>query len=262
MFHLVSQFPFTKNPMKRWIHWKFSKTEHWMCSLEKNIKHLLIFCYNEHTPQIAFLVHVSFSLILSLSFVTSCEVTGFPSQKWVVFSTYERNPFEPSQHESNLGSNQWSRGVCGRVWIGNFYFRGIHEIPISLWFSAVLCFNQNYPVLLMQVETFSRDPGSPNLRMVSWNLNTLRFVWVIVHPKTHPLTFGEPGSLGFLNIGNCWIRISTVCKKKGVLRGTTVAQQFKARLVNVASPLMGDTRWASTLVTSAWSYIEPLYMAL
>ena len=28
-----------------------------------------------------------------------------------------------------------------------------------------------------------RDPGSPKLRMVSWNLNTLRFVSVIGHPN-------------------------------------------------------------------------------
>ena len=28
-----------------------------------------------------------------------------------------------------------------------------------------------------------RDPGSPNLRMVSWSLNTLGFVSVTVHPK-------------------------------------------------------------------------------
>ena len=31
---------------------------------------------------------------------------------------------------------------------------------------------------------YPRDPGSPNLRMVSWNLNTLRFVSVIVHPES------------------------------------------------------------------------------
>ena len=29
---------------------------------------------------------------------------------------------------------------------------------------------------------FYRDPGSPKLRMVSWNLNTIRFVSVIGHP--------------------------------------------------------------------------------
>ena len=31
--------------------------------------------------------------------------------------------------------------------------------------------------------TFPRDPGSPKLILVSWNLNTLRFVSVIVHPN-------------------------------------------------------------------------------
>ena len=41
-----------------------------------------------------------------------------------------------------------------------------------------------------------RDPGSPKLRMVSWNhaetKNTLRFVSVMNDtPKTHPLTFGD-----------------------------------------------------------------------
>ena len=36
-----------------------------------------------------------------------------------------------------------------------------------------------------------RDPGSPNLRMGAWNLNTMRFVSVIGDPKTHPLTFGN-----------------------------------------------------------------------
>ena len=33
-----------------------------------------------------------------------------------------------------------------------------------------------------------RDPGSPNLRMVSWNLNTIRFVSVMKDtPKAHQL---------------------------------------------------------------------------
>ncbi len=37
-----------------------------------------------------------------------------------------------------------------------------------------------------------RDPGSPNLRMVSWHLNTLRFVSVMGStPNHHPLTFGD-----------------------------------------------------------------------
>ena len=40
-----------------------------------------------------------------------------------------------------------------------------------------------------------RDPGSPNLRMVSWNRkNTLRFVSVILHPLLI-IWQGEPGSL-------------------------------------------------------------------
>ena len=35
--------------------------------------------------------------------------------------------------------------------------------------------------------------------MVSWNLNTFRFVSVIIHPHcAHHLTFGEPGSLGLI----------------------------------------------------------------
>ena len=40
-----------------------------------------------------------------------------------------------------------------------------------------------------------RDPGSPNLRMVSWNPNTFRFGDDYT-PLAHHLTFGEPGSLG------------------------------------------------------------------
>ncbi len=40
------------------------------------------------------------------------------------------------------------------------------------------------------------DPGSPKLRMVSWNQNhTLLRKW-LYSPTAHPLTFGEPGSLG------------------------------------------------------------------
>ena len=40
--------------------------------------------------------------------------------------------------------------------------------------------------------TYPRDPGSPKLRMVSWNLNTIRFVEVIMDtPTAHPLTFGD-----------------------------------------------------------------------
>ena len=39
---------------------------------------------------------------------------------------------------------------------------------------------------------FPRDPGSPKLRMVSWNLNTFRFGGDYT-PLAHQLTFGEPG---------------------------------------------------------------------
>ena len=35
------------------------------------------------------------------------------------------------------------------------------------------------------INTYPRDPGSPKLRMVSWNLNTMRFVEVIGHPNQH-----------------------------------------------------------------------------
>ena len=44
---------------------------------------------------------------------------------------------------------------------------------------------------------FPRDPGSPKLRMVSWNLNTLGFGGDYT-PLAHQLTFGEPGSLGII----------------------------------------------------------------
>ena len=41
-----------------------------------------------------------------------------------------------------------------------------------------------------------RDPGiQAHLRMVSWNLNSLRLGGDQVHPND-PLTYGEPGSLG------------------------------------------------------------------
>ena len=51
----------------------------------------------------------------------------------------------------------------------------------------------NHPIWLI---FFPKDL----LRMVSWNPNTLRFVSVIFHSQNaHPLTFGEPGSLGVSN---------------------------------------------------------------
>ena len=41
-----------------------------------------------------------------------------------------------------------------------------------------------YPTQFARI-SIPKDPGSPNLRMVSWNLNTLRFVEVIGHPNHH-----------------------------------------------------------------------------
>ena len=41
-----------------------------------------------------------------------------------------------------------------------------------------------------KVASFPRDPGSPKLRMVSWNLNTLRFGCDYT-PLAHHLRFGD-----------------------------------------------------------------------
>ncbi len=58
--------------------------------------------------------------------------------------------------------------------------------------------------------TFPRDPGSPNLRMVSWNLNTFRFVSVIGDPEGSSSDVRWLGSLGLPNFvprhqGDSWM---------------------------------------------------------
>ena len=62
------------------------------------------------------------------------------------------------------------------------------RIPFDFYLSLLLGESKN---------SQAGDPRSPKLRMGAWNPHTMRFVSVIRHPNDHPLTFGEPVSIGF-----------------------------------------------------------------
>ena len=61
----------------------------------------------------------------------------------------------------------------------------VHQGSVSLP-DILACLGASFQIYReLEDEGRSRDPGSPKLRMVSWNLNTItmRFVSVIGHPN-------------------------------------------------------------------------------
>ena len=80
-----------------------------------------------------------------------------------------------NKKQTSMSSPTWRRVSCSTA--SSRDRASIFPHPIFIVICPCL-----YPSKFPCSFLFPRDPGSPNLRMVSWNLNTTRFVSVIGHP--------------------------------------------------------------------------------
>ena len=96
---------------------------------------------------------------------------------------------EPTKQNS-LGCSIQGAGSSiskANYWIYQFW--PIFEARAMLVFPTLTLGSWNHQLdsthCLFQNFNTPRDPGSPKLRMVSWNLDTIRFVSVVGHPQSY-----------------------------------------------------------------------------